>query len=193
VAEFEIRKIHLVMEEVSSVLGRSDGEGPLRRSAACAVVRNPYAHKGYVEDLEQIVEGSEAVGSMLGAKCLEAMDGRVESYGKAGIVGVGGEQEHVNAALTSIFGNAFRAAIGGGEAWISSTEKIGPPGTSIDVPLAFKDEIWVRSHYDTITVSITDAPLPDEIVIIAAVANRGRINARVGGMTKQHALQPKST
>jgi hypothetical protein len=42
----------------------------------------------------------------------------------------------------------------------------------------------VRSHYDTITVTIADAPLPAEMVIIAAVANRGRIGARVGGKTK---------
>jgi hypothetical protein len=112
----------------------------------------------------------------------------VESYGKGGIVGINGDKEHANAALTSVFGNAFREAIGGGLAWISSIKKIGVAGTSIDIPLAFKDQVWVRSHYDAITVAIPDAPLPDEMVIFAAVANRGRIGARVGGMTKEQAL-----
>ena len=83
-----------------------------------------------------------------------------------------------------MFGNAFRDAIGGGEAWITSVDQTRrAAGAVIDVPLAFKDEIWVRSHYDAIEVRVPDAPHPDEIVVIAAVANRGRINARVGGMT----------
>ncbi len=41
------------------------------------------------------------------------------------------------------------------------------------MPLCFKDEIWVRSHYDTITIAIPDAPAPDEIVLVGAVATRG--------------------
>ncbi len=64
-----------------------------------------------------------------------------------------------------------------------SATKRAAPGSVIDVPLAFKDEIWVRSHYDALEVRVPDAPLPDEIVVIAAVASRGRINARLGGMT----------
>ena len=59
----------------------------------------------------------------------------------------------------------------------------------MDVPLCYKDEIWVRSHYDTITVQIEDAPAPDEIVLIGAVASRGRLNARVGGKTKEEVEQ----
>ena len=57
----------------------------------------------------------------------------------------------------------------------------------MDVPLCYKDAIWVRSHYDAITVAVPDAPVPDEIVVGAAVANRGRLNARLGGMAKEEA------
>ena len=53
------------------------------------------------------------------------------------------------------------------------------------MPLCYKDEIWVRSHYDTITVAIHDAPAPDEIVLIGAVASRGRLNSRVGGKSAE--------
>ena len=45
----------------------------------------------------------------------------------------------------------------------------------------------MRSHYDALTVHVPDAPHADELVVIAVVANRGRINARVGGMTVEEA------
>lgn len=187
-AELEVRKIRVEVEEIQHQLGRRDGHGPLKRVAACAVVRNPLAGQGYVEDLRPIIDASEAVGSELGRRCQDALGESVDSYGKAGIAGMAGEQEHVHAALTSVFGNAFREEIGGAVAWISSTKKVGGPGTIVDVPLAFKDEVWVRSHYDTITVSVPDGPMPDELVIVAAVANRGRMNARVGGMSRDEAI-----
>jgi hypothetical protein len=118
----------------------------------------------------------------------------IQSYGKGALVGVAGEQEHGNAVLTSVFGDAFRNAIGGGRAWISSATKVSGVGASLDVPLACKDEIWVRSHYDAVTVTVPDAPLPSEIAVCAVVANRGRMNARLGGMSFDEAmrsLQPR--
>jgi len=112
----------------------------------------------------------------------------VESYGKGGLVGFAGEQEHVVACVTSVFGDALRIAVGGGRAWVSSATKSSAAGAQIDIPLAYKDEIWVRSHYDAMTITIPDAPRPDELVIIAAVATGGRLNARVGGMTVAEAI-----
>lgn len=182
-----IRKVFSQVEEVHSSAGASDDGGPLRRVAVCAVIKNPYADRGYVEDLSELIEASAEIGTMLGTEAARLLQDPVQSYGKAGLVGSGGEQEHVNAAVTSVFGNAFRDAIGGGEAWITSVTKPAAPGELIDVPLAFKDEIWVRSHYDALAVRIPDAPHPDEIVVIAAVANRGRLNARVGGLTSGEA------
>jgi hypothetical protein len=40
----------------------------------------------------------------------------------------------------------------------------------------------VRSHYDGITITLPGAPLPSELAIICAFANRGRPNHRVGGL-----------
>ncbi|MDT0276349.1 amino acid synthesis family protein [Blastococcus goldschmidtiae] len=182
-----VRKVFSQVEVVHSSAGRSDDRGPLRRVAVCAVIRNPYAGQGYVEDLSALVDASGEIGTMLGGEAARLLGEPVESYGKAGLVGTDGEQEHINAAVTSVFGNAFRDAIGGGTAWITSVTKPATAGAAIDVPLAYKDEVWVRSHYDAIEVRIPDAPHPDEIVVIAAVANRGRINARVGGMTVDEA------
>lgn len=183
----KVRKYWMTIDETRLVAGRSDAFGPLRKVAACAVVENPFAGQGYVRDLSRLVEGSRAIGYELGKQASLLLGAPVESYGKAAIVGTAGEQEHATACLTSVFGDALREAVGG-VAWISSTTKVGGPGTLIDVPLAFKDEIWVRSHYDAMEVRVPDAPLPNEIVIIAVVANRGRINARLGGMTKEEAL-----
>jgi Amino acid synthesis len=95
-----------------------------------------------------------------------------------------GEQEHAVAMLTTVFGNVMREAAGGRKAWISSMTKRVAPGATIDIPLAHKDALYVRSHYDGITLTLHDMPLPDEIAIIAAYANRGRLNHRVGGLAK---------
>lgn len=178
-----LRKTFAQIEEVQSSAGARDESGPLRRVAVAAVLTNPFAGQGFVEDLAALIEASGEIGTMLGTEAARLLGAPVESYGKAGLVGTDGEQEHVNAALTSVFGNAFRDAIGGGEAWISSVTKPASPGAVLDVPLAFKDDVWVRSHYDALEMRIPDAPRPDELVVIAAVANRGRINARVGGLT----------
>jgi hypothetical protein len=107
----------------------------------------------------------------------------IQSYGKGGIVGLSGEQEHANALLTTTFATPFRDAIGGGSAWISSMTKVAAPGTPIDIPMNAKTDVYVRSHYDGMTIVLPDAPLPDEIALVFCMANRGRLNARVGGMT----------
>lgn len=178
-----VRKVCAQIEETRLAAGRGDDGGPLRKVAVCAIVANPFAGQGYVEDLSDIIDASAEIGSYLGKTAVELLGGTPESYGKAGLAGTAGEQEHVNAAVTSVFGNALRDAIGGGKAWITSVTKVAAADATIDVPLAYRDEIWVRSHYDAMTVHVADAPHPDELVVIAAVANRGRINARVGGMT----------
>lgn len=188
-AQLTVRKTWVQVEEVRSCAGAVDDHGPLRKVAVCAVVTNPLAGKGFVAELAPLVEASGEFGTELGEQAVALLGADVASYGKGAIVGTLGEQEHGNAMLTSVFGNAFRDAVGGGKAWITSATKVGATGCSIDVPLAYKDDIWVRSHYDALEVRVPDAPLPDEILLIAAVANRGRINARLGGRSVQQALE----
>lgn len=155
---------------------------PLRKVAVAAVVENPCAGR-QVEDLKPMIAASEELGREMGKRLVEVLGPyQVQSYGKAGIAGLAGEQEHANALLTTTFANPLRDAVGGGKAWISSFTKRAPPGTPIDVPLASKDALYIRSHYDGMTVLLPDAPLPDEIAVIFCVANRGRIGARVGGL-----------
>jgi len=180
---FSLRKLYVSVEEVlASPEAAARGERPLRKAFAAAVVLNPHAGRR-VEDLSELISWGEPLGELLGAEAVKALGGAAASYGKAAIVGTDGEQEHGVALLTTLFGDALRAQVGGGLAWISSATKRGPSGTAIDVPLAHKDALYVRDHYDAAEVRVPDAPLPDEIVAIAAVANRGRLDARCGGLS----------
>lgn len=177
-----LRKVVTVVEEVIAE-GGAAATPPLRKAAAMGVIANPYAGIALVDDLSELVGPSAELGALLGQRAAAALGLPVESYGKAALVGTAGEQEHAVACITTPFGDALRAAVGGGDAWISSFSKRCAPGESVDVPLAYKDEIWVRSHYDGITVRVPDAPAPGEIVVIAAVASGGRVHERLGGMT----------
>lgn len=161
---------------------------PLRKVAVVAVLANPFAGQ-YGADLSGMIDASEDLGRMMGARLLDALGGMaVQSYGKGGIVGLGGEQEHANALLTTRFANPLRDAIGGGEAWISSFTKVAAPGEAIDIPFNNIHDVYVRSHYDGMTVVIPGGPLPDEVAVIFCAATGGRINARVGGMTHAAAI-----
>jgi len=179
---FKIRAWHSFVQETLHELGPAP-EQPLVKAAVAAVFENPFAGV-WVDDLSALTAASASLGTEIGERALALLGGRaVESYGKGGLVGVNGEQEHIVACVTSVFGDALRAAVGGGKAWISSATKVAAAGATIDVPLAYKDEVYVRSHYDAITLTLPDAPRPNDLVIIAAVATGGRVNARSGGMT----------
>jgi len=181
-----VRRTYTIIDTQFEDAGRA-GELPLRKVAAIAIVANPCAGR-YVEDLKPMIDASVALGQQLAEAAVAALAPySAQSYGKAGIVGLDGEQEHANALLTTAFAEPLRAALGGGKAWISSLTKRAAPGTTIDVPLASKDALFVRSHYDGMSVHLPDSPMPDEIAVIFCVANRGRINARVGGLKLENA------
>ena len=56
----ELRKLYTAIEETFGEMGRVADE-PLRKVAAIAVVKNPFAGKGYIEDLGDLTEASEEV------------------------------------------------------------------------------------------------------------------------------------
>lgn len=163
---------------------RADG-APLHKFALACVLENPYAEL-FSQDLSALVQPSPDLGREFGRRLLAlAREQKIESYGKACVVGVKGEYEHGNALLTTAFADPLREALGGGKAWIASTGKRGGPGVSIDVPLAHKDALYVRSHYDTMTLTLHDAPMPQEIAVIFCAATRGRLHARLGGIAAE--------
>lgn len=180
--KLDIRRLLCLTDHKEVEAGHRHSQ-PLRRVAAIAIVANPYAGR-YVEDLSEATTASIEVGAVLAKLAVEAMGSyKVESYGKGGVVGLGGELEHSNAMLTTAFATPLRDAVGGAEAWIPSFTKLAAPGCLIDIPLAHKDALYVRSHYDGMSITLPpDAPAADEVALIVCLANRGRLNARVGGL-----------
>ena len=178
-----IRKWYLQIEDtLSGETGQPADGTPLRKIIIAAALHNPFAGR-YVQDLSALIEPSPLLGTEFGRRIREAAAGEaIQSYGKACLIGIDGEYEHGNALLTNPAANPVRDAIGGGKSWVPSTGKRGGPGTVIDVPLAHKDALYVRSHYDTATVMFNDAPNRDELLVIWAFATRGRLNARLGGL-----------
>jgi hypothetical protein len=180
---YHIRKWYLQIEDtLAGESGHADDGAPLRKIVIAVAIHNPYAGR-YEADLSALVEPSPLLGAEFGRRIREAAAGQaIESYGKACLVGIDGEYEHGNALLTNPAANPVREALGGGKSWVPSTGKRGGPGTILDVPLAHKDALYVRSHYDTVSVTFNDAPNRDELLIVWAFATRGRLNARLGGL-----------
>ncbi|MAF01775.1 MULTISPECIES: amino acid synthesis family protein [unclassified Herbaspirillum] len=180
---FHIRKWYLQIEDSLAGESGKDADGaPLRKIVIAACLHNPFAGK-YAEDLSGWINPSPLLGQEFARRIREAAQGQaIESYGKACLVGVDGEYEHGNALLTNPAANPVRDGVGGAKSWVPSTGKRGGPGTIIDIPLAHKDALYVRSHYDTVSAQFNDGPNRDEVVVIWAFATRGRLNARLGGL-----------
>jgi hypothetical protein len=177
-----IRKFVSYSEEILYEGGRQADGDPLVKAVAAAVIANPGAGQ-FQEDLSvNFVLGGELAETLTERALAQLGNGTpAESYGKAAVVGEAGDQEQAVSFLTSDFGNALREQTEGQE-WVCSVTKRGAPGTSIDIPLASKDFLRARSHYDAVTVSIGDAPRADELVVIVALASRSRLNERSGGL-----------
>ena len=117
---------------------------PLKKVAAIAVIANPFAGR-HVEDLSELISTGGKLGTILAQRILKVMDAQeMESFGKACIVGEGGEIEHAAALIHPVYGQAVRHVIGGGAAVIPSTKKIGGPGTCVDIPLHYKGLLRCR-------------------------------------------------
>lgn len=180
---FPIRKFITQSEEERSREG-IEADPPLRKVIVAAVIHNPFAGS-YHDDLSEAVEFSAGLGARLGGMATAALGEPVLSYGKGGIAGLDGSQEHVVMFLSTAFANPLRESVGGGVAWMSSATVVAPAGSPITIPLAHKHALYVRDHYDAATLYPGDAPRPDEVVVAVAVANRGRLNARLGGLAAE--------
>ena len=184
-----IRKIIVQVEETLQEMGRAVSP-PTRRALAMAVIANPYAGR-YSENLDELIAIGEELGALLGQKCVQALGiapGQAHSYGKAAIVGEGGELEHAAAILHPKLGAPLRQAVEKGAALVPSAKKCGGMGAAIDVPLGHKDAAFVRSHFDAMEARVSDAPRAAEIVVAVVVTDSGRPLPRIGGL-QVHEIQ----
>jgi hypothetical protein len=180
--EVQVRKKVVLVEEIFHE-GGPIAQRPLRRAAALAVIRNPYAGE-YVENIEGFMDDLKPLGLEMSRSLVAALGGdpkSVEGYGKGAIVGWAGELEH-GALWHAPGGYAMRDVLGGAKAVVASTKKVGGPGTRLDVPITHINASYVRSHFDAMEVGIADAPRSDEIVLVLAMTTGARVHARVGGL-----------
>ena len=178
----QIRKTLLNIETTLIEGGRA-AAAPLKFITAAAVLKNPWAGMGFVEDLKpKIHEVAPILGELLTGMIIDAAGGgdKVEGYGKAAVVGLDGEVEHASALIHTLrFGNHYRTAVGA-KTYLAFTNTRGPANCPIMIPLMDKNDEGRRSHYLTIQFAIPDAPAADEIVVALGASIGGRPHHRIG-------------
>ena len=156
---------------------------PLRRGAVLAVIHNPFAGR-YVQEITGFMDDLKPLGLEMARALVAALGGDpkiVEGYGKGAIIGSAGELEH-GALWHAPGGYAMREILGGAKAIVSSTKKVGGPGTRLDVPITHINASYVRSHFDAMEVGLADAPRADEIMLALVMTTGPRVHARAGGL-----------
>lgn len=182
----EVRRVYTQRETIFHEFGPVPAR-PLVRGAVAAVLTNPFAFR-YDPDIVPMMELLKPLGASMVERLLAAMQveaGAIEGYGKAAIVGAGGELEH--GALWHVPGGyAMRDYLEmrgvPTKAIVVSTKKVGAPSCRIDVPMTHVNASYVRSHFDALELSVPGAPAADELVYILAMSTGARIHARVGGL-----------
>jgi hypothetical protein len=156
-------------------------DDPTELVAALVVIRNPWFGLGWVEDLRPAIrDHGPVLGTLLTDMILNVTGERLEGYGKASVVGMGGEIEHAQALThTLFFGNQYRNAVNA-KSYLAFANTRGAAGTSIMIPLMHKDDVGQRSHYQTIHLNIPDAPAEDEVVIALGASVGGHPHHRIG-------------
>jgi hypothetical protein len=178
--ETGLRKIATFVEE-TVMEGGKETERPITSVIVAAVLRNPWAGQGFVENLRpEILRLAPVLGAEMTRRLVAVMPAeRVEAYGKAATVGVNGEIEHGSALIHTLrFGNMYREAVNG-TAFLSFTNTRVGPGALLSVPMIHKSETGKRSHFITATFQMADAPGPDEILIAIGAADGGRAHPRI--------------
>lgn len=180
-----IRKIVTYVDEVLAEGGRPV-DPPARTAVVVAVIENPWAGEGFVEDLAPGIDATASdLGELLSARVVEALGGTVEAFGKAAIVGLDGEIEHGSALIHTLkFGDHFRRAAEA-TTLLPAVEKRAGSGTVFDVPLKHVTDATIRSHHQSIEVRVADAPHPNEIVVGLAAARQGRPHARLAALSTE--------
>ncbi len=177
-----IRKT-LLHVETTFIEGGKEAPTPLKLIAAAAVIKNPWAGQGFVEDLKPgILDVAPGLGELLTEMMIkEAGSGEaIEGYGKSAIVGLNGEVEHASGIIHTLrFGNHYRSAVGA-KSYLSFCNTRGGANAPVMIPLMDKNDAGRRSHYLTIQFAIPDAPAADEILVALGASIGGRPHHRIG-------------
>lgn len=179
-ATIGLRTILVAVEELPV---RTTSAAPLLRASATAVIRNPWAGTATDSDLQPGTERiAPVLAKLLTDRLIDALGGagRIKAFGKAAVVGLGGEIEHASALIhTPYFGNLVREALEG-TSILCFVDNQSAAGGSIRVPLWNKTEATARDYYQSLDVFLPDAPHEHEIAVIAVASTGPRPHARIG-------------
>jgi hypothetical protein len=193
-AQMGIRKLVVYRETVVTEAGLHPAR-PARQASVAAVVRNPWVGTGPAHDLSaDVARIAPVLARLVTDHLIEALGGvdAVEAFGKAAIVGSAGEIEHGGALIhTPYFGNLMREFLDG-ESIICFADTRAEAGEPLVVPLWHKSQAATRSHYQTVTARVSDAPRADEVVIVGAASTGPRPHPRIGDRTTDPAITSKS-
>jgi len=192
--QIDLRKLLVYREAVETEAGTPPAR-PARQASVAAVVRNPWVGTGATHDLSQEVERMAPVlARLLTDRLIQSLGGAdaIEAFGKAAIVGAAGQIEHGGALIhTPYFGNLMREFLEG-ESIICFADTRAEAGEALVVPLWHKTHAATRSHYQTVSARVPDAPRADEIVIVAAASTGPRPHPRIGDRTTDPAITTKN-
>lgn len=181
----DIRKLVVYREALLTEAGQPL-DRVVRQASVAAVVRNPWLGTGPAADLSPATRTlAPVLARTITDQLVHALGGvdGIEAFGKAALVGTAGEIEHGGALIhTPYFGNLVREFLEG-ESIICFADTRADAGTPLVVPLWHKTHAATRSHYQTISARVPDAPRADEIVIIAAASTGPRPHPRIGDRT----------
>ena len=180
--DLKLRKFAKFVDK-TFIEGKKKAKEPVLLVSVAAVIENPWAGRGFVEDLKpEILDLAPQLGDLLVPELTKEIGSgeKISAYGKAAMVGLNGEIEHASAFIHTLrFGNKFRDAVGG-TSFLSFTNTRGPAGAKVSIPMMHKTDAGLRPFYLTHEFTIHDAPNEDEIVVAIGGSPTGRAHARTG-------------
>lgn len=167
--------------------GGPAADAPLLKGICGAVVENPYAGR-YHEDLAEWMDALRPLAVELTTRLLEALavnPAAICGFGKGALVGVDGEHEH--AAVWHAPGGYGLKSVLNARGFVTAGQGMGSIGSRLHIPLVYVNSPWVRSQFDAIDLTVSDAPRPKELLFAVAMSTGPRIHARLGGLTAAEA------
>lgn len=179
----QVRKKILNVETTNHEGGEAV-QTPLQIGLIAVVVNNPFAGR-YADsnELAEFVKQARNLANEMVPELVAALGGasNIETYGKGAIVGINGELEH-GATWHEAGGWAMRAVLTNAKSIVPASKFVGSAGSRLHVPLHHIEACYVRSHFNTAEVSVSDSPRPNELLFALAMSTGPRVHERLGGL-----------
>jgi hypothetical protein len=164
--------------------GGEAAQTPLQIGVIAVVVNNPFAGRfADANELAEFVKQGRNLANEMVPELVAALGGasNIETYGKGAIVGVNGELEH-GATWHEAGGWAMRAVLTNAKSIVPASKFVGSAGSRLHVPLHHIEACYVRSHFNTAEVSVSDSPRPNELLFALSMSTGPRVHERLGGL-----------